>query len=81
MEETVTDTATSASRIIAWIQAGHLMVGPESPIQYPCENECGSLIRQGKYCSKCLREISSALSPEASDTRKFGHGFYSKHDS
>ncbi|KPV44372.1 hypothetical protein AN477_06990 [Alicyclobacillus ferrooxydans] len=78
MEETVSDTGVDPGRIVAWIQAGHLMLSPQSAIKYPCENKCGSLIQSGKYCRECLHDLSRSLEVQVPEPRNRGHGFLSK---
>ncbi|GFI23131.1 hypothetical protein IMSAGC011_01916 [Lachnospiraceae bacterium] len=48
-------------QIQQWIREERLEFTPDSPVKIPCEN-CGEMIRSGKYCEKCKREITNNLS-------------------
>lgn len=51
-------------QIQQWIREERLEFTDDSPIKLPCEN-CGAMIRAGKYCEKCkssmARNLSSAI--------------------
>ena len=69
------------SQIQQWIREERLEFTEDSPIKLPCEN-CGTMIRAGKYCDKCKATMAKNLSnaidkpktivqpaPEKRDTR------------
>ncbi len=49
------------SQIQQWIREERLEFTEDSPIKLPCEN-CGTLIRAGKYCEKCKAAMAKNLS-------------------
>ncbi len=49
------------SQIQQWIREERLEFTEDSPIKLPCEN-CGALIRAGKYCEKCKASMAKNLS-------------------
>ncbi|MDE7477094.1 MAG: flagellar protein [Lachnospiraceae bacterium] len=48
-------------QIQQWIREERLEFTADSPVKIPCEN-CGEMIRSGKYCEKCKREMTNNLS-------------------
>lgn len=50
-----------AGQIQQWIREDRLEFTEDSPVKLPCEN-CGEMIRSGKYCEKCKREMADNLS-------------------
>lgn len=49
------------SQIKQWIREDRLEFTEDSAVKLPCEN-CGEMIRSGKYCEKCKREMTNNLS-------------------
>ena len=49
------------SQIQQWIREERLEFTEDSPIKLPCEN-CGTMIRAGKYCEKCKATMAKNLS-------------------
>lgn len=49
------------SQIQQWIREERLEFTADSPIMLPCEN-CGAMIRSGKYCEKCKSTMAKNLS-------------------
>lgn len=47
-----------ANQIRKWIREERLEFSEDSPIGLPCEN-CGAIIRSGKYCEKCKMEMAN----------------------
>ncbi len=47
-------------QIQQWIREERLEFTEDSPVKIPCEN-CGEMIRSGKYCEKCKREMTNNL--------------------
>lgn len=50
-----------SSQIQQWIREERLEFTEDSPVKLPCEN-CGAMIRSGKYCEKCKRDMANNLS-------------------
>ena len=50
-----------ATQIQQWIREERLEFTPDSPVKLPCEN-CGAMIRSGKYCEKCKKDMVNNLS-------------------
>ncbi|MDE6620411.1 MAG: flagellar protein [Lachnospiraceae bacterium] len=48
-------------QIQQWIREERLEFTADSPVKIPCEN-CGEMIRSGKYCDKCKKEMTNNLS-------------------
>lgn len=49
------------AQIQQWIREERLEFTEDSPIKLPCEN-CGAMIRAGKYCEKCKASMAKNLS-------------------
>lgn len=49
------------SQIKQWIREDRLEFTEDSAVKLPCEN-CGEMIRSGRYCEKCKREMTNNLS-------------------
>lgn len=49
------------SQIQQWIREDRLEFTDDSPIKLPCEN-CGEMIRSGKYCERCKQNMAKNLS-------------------
>lgn len=49
------------AQIQQWIREERLEFTEDSPIKLPCEN-CGAMIRAGKYCEKCKATMAKNLS-------------------
>lgn len=48
-------------QIQQWIREERLEFTEDSPIKMPCEN-CGEMIRTGKYCERCKQIMAKSLS-------------------
>ena len=55
------DNDVSVKQIKQWIREERLEFTEDSPIKLPCEN-CGTMIRAGKYCEKCKAAMAKNLS-------------------
>lgn len=55
------DVHDQEAKIQQWIREERLEFTADSPVKIPCEN-CGEMIRSGKYCDKCKREMTNNLS-------------------
>lgn len=49
------------SQIQQWIREDRLEFTEDSPVKLPCEN-CGEMIRSGRFCEKCKKDMASNLS-------------------
>lgn len=58
-----------ASQIQQWIREDRLEFTEDSPVKLPCEN-CGEMIRSGKYCEKCKRDMANNLSSAIEKPKK-----------
>lgn len=56
-------------QIQQWIREERLEFTADSPVKIPCEN-CGEMIRSGKYCDKCKREMTNNLSSVMENPRQ-----------
>jgi flagellar operon protein (TIGR03826 family) len=50
-----------SAQIQQWIREERLEFTSDSPVKLPCEN-CGTMIRSGKYCEKCKKNMANNLS-------------------
>lgn len=57
------------SQIKQWIMEDRLEFTEDSPVKLPCEN-CGQMIRSGKYCEKCKRDMANNLSSAIEKPKK-----------
>lgn len=48
------------AQIRQWIREDRLQFADDSPIRIPCEN-CGSMIRSGRFCDKCTMEMTNGF--------------------
>ena len=64
IREVAAECEVETSQIQQWIREERLEFTEDSPIKLPCEN-CGAMIRAGKYCEKCkaamVRNLSNAI--------------------
>ena len=61
IKEVAEECEVEVGQIQQWIREERLEFTAESPVKIPCEN-CGEMIRSGKYCDKCKREMTNNLS-------------------
>ncbi len=61
IKQVAEDCEVEVGQIQQWIREERLEFTEDSPVKIPCEN-CGALIRSGKYCEKCKREMTNNLS-------------------
>jgi flagellar operon protein (TIGR03826 family) len=57
------------NQIQQWIREERLEFTADSPVKIPCEN-CGAMIRSGKYCDKCKRDMTNNLSSAISKPKE-----------
>lgn len=60
MKEIAEACQVETGQIQQWIREDRLEITEDSPVKIPCEN-CGAMIRSGKYCEKCKREMTNNL--------------------
>ena len=61
IKEVAEECEVEVGQIQQWIREERLEFTADSPVKIPCEN-CGEMIRSGKYCDKCKREMTNNLS-------------------
>lgn len=61
IKEVAQTCEVDTSQIQQWIREERLEFTEDSPIKLPCEN-CGAMIRAGKYCEKCKATMAKNLS-------------------
>lgn len=61
IKEVAEECEVEVGQIQQWIREERLEFTADSPVKIPCEN-CGEMIRSGKYCEKCKREMTNSLS-------------------
>lgn len=61
IKEVAEECEIEPGQIQQWIREERLEFTEDSPVKIPCEN-CGSMIRSGKYCDKCKRDMTNNLS-------------------
>lgn len=77
-------TGVDMELIIEMIQDGRLILRDNPNLAYGCER-CGSQTQSGRYCAKCTKELSNALTAAATELRQknaeqnaLGKGFHSR---
>lgn len=61
LKEVAEECEVEIGQLQQWIREERLEFTEDSPVKIPCEN-CGAMIRSGKYCEKCKREMTNNLS-------------------
>lgn len=61
LKEVAEKCEVEVGQLQQWIREERLEFTEDSPVKIPCEN-CGAMIRSGKYCEKCKREMTNNLS-------------------
>ena len=61
IREVSAECEVETGQIQQWIREERLEFTDDSPIKLPCEN-CGAMIRAGKYCEKCKSSMAKNLS-------------------
>lgn len=61
LKEVADACEVDVSQIQQWIREERLEFTSDSPVKLPCEN-CGEMIRSGKYCEKCKKSMANNLS-------------------
>ncbi|REK56389.1 MAG: hypothetical protein C6P36_09685 [Geobacillus sp.] len=60
MAQIVDATGVKESLLIKFIQSGRLQLAQFPNLTYPCAR-CGALIRKGKLCENCLKDLNQQL--------------------
>lgn len=61
VKEVAEECEVESGQIQQWIREERLEFTADSPVKIPCEN-CGAMIRSGKYCDKCKKDMTNNLS-------------------
>lgn len=61
MQQISDDTEVSVKQLKQWVREERLTFSDKSPVGIECEN-CGAMIRTGRYCDKCKNHMSNDLS-------------------
>ena len=60
IQELSENVDVDAGQIRQWIREERLQFSDDSPIRIACE-ACGSMIRSGRYCEACKKNMASGL--------------------
>lgn len=60
IQELAENVEVEAQQIRQWIREERLQFAEDSPIRIACEG-CGAMIRSGRYCEACKKDMSSGL--------------------
>ncbi|WP_141432908.1 TIGR03826 family flagellar region protein [Bacillus sp. 03113] len=60
MEQVVEATGVNEELIFKFIRSGRLLLAHFPNLGYPCE-KCGTMIREGKLCVTCAKELKNDL--------------------
>lgn len=60
MQKISEDNDVSVKQLKQWVREERLAFPDDSPVGIECEN-CGAMIRTGRYCNKCKNEMASSL--------------------
>ncbi|MCM1184244.1 MAG: flagellar protein [Roseburia sp.] len=66
-------------QIQQWIREERLEFTSDSPVKLPCEN-CGEMIRSGRFCEKCKNNITKNLSEAIEKPKPVVHEQKKLHD-
>lgn len=80
MAQIVEETGVKESLLMKFIQSGRLKIAQFPNLSYPCAR-CGALIRQGKLCENCLKDLNEqleALQKEEERKRRARSVYYTK---
>ncbi len=61
IKEVAEECEVEVGQIQQWIREERLEFTSDSPVKLPCEN-CGEMIRSGRFCEKCKNNITKNLS-------------------
>ena len=61
LEELATENDVTVRQLKQWVREERLVFSEDSPVGIECEN-CGAMIRCGKYCEKCKSNLANVLS-------------------
>lgn len=60
IQELAENVEVDAQQVRQWIREERLQFSDDSPIRIACE-ACGAMIRSGRYCDQCKKDMSSGL--------------------
>lgn len=60
IQELSENVEVDVQQIRQWIREERLQFSDDSPIRIACEG-CGSMIRSGRYCDACKKDMSNGL--------------------
>lgn len=60
MQQISDDNDVSVKQIKQWVREERLVFTDNSPVGISCEN-CGAMIRTGRFCNKCKNNMASDL--------------------
>lgn len=60
MQQISDDNDVSIKQIKQWVREERLVFTDKSPVGISCEN-CGAMIRTGRYCNKCKNNMADNL--------------------
>ncbi|MBA2874618.1 TIGR03826 family flagellar region protein [Thermaerobacillus caldiproteolyticus] len=60
MTQVVNGTGVKESLLIKFIRNGRLKLAPFPNLGYPCDR-CGKMIREGKLCANCLKDLNQQI--------------------
>lgn len=60
MQQISDDNDVSVKQIKQWVREERLVFTDKSPVGISCEN-CGAMIRTGRYCNKCKNSMADNL--------------------
>lgn len=60
MEELAQENDVTVKQIKQWVREERLVFSEDSPVGIECEN-CGQMIRSGKYCATCKSKLANNL--------------------
>lgn len=61
INEIAEENEVSVQQIKRWVREERLKFSPDSQVGIECEN-CGALIRTGRFCDKCKAQVTNDLS-------------------
>jgi flagellar operon protein (TIGR03826 family) len=80
MTQVVDATGVKESLLIKFIKSGRIKLVQFPNLGYPCDC-CGTLIREGKLCADCLKDLNQQiekLQKEEEKKRQIGTIYYAK---
>ena len=60
LEELATENDVTVKQLKQWVREERLVFSEDSPVGIECEN-CGAMIRCGRYCDACKSSLANTL--------------------